>query len=222
MRSPPALRRTRIGPAGRAALHLLACCPHMPSDVLSILLGHRETVTTAQLLARLRRADVVRYQEVMLGPQLGRGRVRLWTLTALGRAFVGSGGPPILTSDARRMLYGEPERWRDPARQRGIPLLVASYRLLAAVAGSLERPVHVCAWEYPWIRTISPAAGGRRRHVRLPAAAVLQSEEAGASVTEALLLLPDIGTAPLASYRSALRTLVDRRRPADGVGCGSG
>src|SRR5947209_12604505 len=106
MRSPPAPSRgTRIGPAGRAALHLLACCPRMPTDVLGVLLGHREAVTTAQLLARLRRADLARYQEVMLGPQLGRRRVRLWMLTAAGRAFVAARRPVRPGGDARQMRY---------------------------------------------------------------------------------------------------------------------
>jgi len=50
------LRATRIGRSGRAALQLLACCPRMPTNVVGVLLGHRQAVTTAQLLARLRRA----------------------------------------------------------------------------------------------------------------------------------------------------------------------
>ena len=52
--SPKLWQRTRIGPSGRSALELLACCPRMPTDVLGVLLGHRQPVTTAQLLARLR------------------------------------------------------------------------------------------------------------------------------------------------------------------------
>jgi hypothetical protein len=109
-------------------------------------------------------------------------------------------------------LYGKPGRWRDPASQRGIPMLVACYRLLAAVASGLERPVHVCVWEYPWIRIITPTEDGRSRRVRLPAAAVLQSGQSEGGQAELLLLLPDVGTAPLASYRSTLRVLVDLRR----------
>src|SRR6266516_1682882 len=213
MRQSPTLwARTRVGPSGRAALELLACCPRMPADVVGVLLGHRQAVSTAQLLARLRRAELARYQEVMLGPQLGPRRVRLWTLTAEGRAFVAARGPARPGGDARQIRYGEPEGWRDPARQRGTPLLIACHRLLAAVASRLEPPVRVCIWEHPWIRTVAPTDAGRRRRVRLPAAAVLQSRPTQAGQAERLLLLPDVGTAPLASYRPALRALIDMRR----------
>ena len=48
--------------------------------------------------------------------------------------------------------------------------------------------------------------------MRLPAAAVLQSRRTQAGQAQRLLLLPDVGTAPLASYRPALRALIDMRR----------
>jgi hypothetical protein len=145
------------------------------TDVLGVLLGHRQTVTTAQLLSRLRRASLIQYQEVTLGPLLGPRPVRLWTLTAAGRALVATRGPVARAETSTQMQYGDPERRHDPARQRGIPLLVACYRLLAEVASGLDRPVRVCAWEHPWIRTIGPTDSSRRRRVRLPAGAVLQS-----------------------------------------------
>ena len=162
MTAPKQLRATRIGPSGRAALQLLACCPRMPTHVVGVLLGHRQAVTTAQLLARLRRAGLAQDQASRLGPLLGSRPVRLWTLTAEGRAFVASRGSASPPEDAGQMQYGEPERWRDPARQRDVPLLVACYRLLARVATGLDRPVHVSAWEHPWIRTIRPTERGRR------------------------------------------------------------
>jgi Replication-relaxation len=210
--SPKPRQRTRVGPSGRAALELLACCPRMPTDVLGVLLGHRQPVTTAQLLARLRGAGLARYEEVILGPRLGSRPVRLWSLSAAGRSFVATRRPATPDETARQLWYDEPERWRDPARQRGIPLLVACYRLLAGVASGLEPPVRVCTWEHPWIRTVAPTDAGRRRRVRLPAAAVLQSRRTEAGQAQRLLLLPDVGTAPLASYRPALRALIDMRR----------
>src|SRR5437870_4657417 len=172
---PKPVRRTRIGPAGRAALELLACCPRMPTDVMGTLLGHRQAVTTAQLLARLYRAGLARYQLSRLGPLLGSRPVRLWTLSAAGRALVATRGPVPLSKASAQIQYGEPERQRDPARQRGIPLLVACYRLLAEAACGLGRPVRVCAWEHPWIRTIASTDSSRRRRVRLPAGVVLRS-----------------------------------------------
>ena len=184
----------------------------MPTDVMTVLLGHRQAVTTAQLLARLRRAGLAHDQTARLGPLLGSRPVRLWTLTAAGRAFVASRGPSAHANDAFQKPYGEPERWRDPARQRDVPLLVACYRLLARVAAGVGQPVRVRAWEHPWIRTMTPTDGGRRRRIRLPAAAVLQSRQGGDEQPLRLLLLPDVGTAPLASYRPALQALIDMRR----------
>jgi hypothetical protein len=203
---------TRIGPAGRAALHLLACCPRMPTDVMAVLLGHRQRVTTAQLLARLRLARLAGYEGVELGPLLGSGPARLWSLTKAGRALIAGRGTATPNAVAPETCYGEPERWHDPAGGRGIPLLVACYRLLARVAGSLVGPVRVCSWEHPWIRTLAPPDGARRRHVRLPAAAVLQTQETDGGHWRAVLLLPDLGTAPLHSYRASLRALIDLRR----------
>src|SRR5207302_6318 len=113
-----------------------------------------------------------------------------------------------------QLPYGEPDCWRDPARQRDVPVLVAAYRLLAAVAVGLRRPVRVCAWEHPWVRTLAPARGGRRRRVRLPAAAVLVSRQADGERPLRLLLLPDVGTAPLISYRPTLQALIELRRTA--------
>jgi len=97
----------------------------------------------------------------------------------------------------------EPERWRDPSRQRDVPLLVACYRLLAQVATGLDRPVHVSAWEHPWIRIVRPTERGRRRRARaLPAPAALQSRQTDDERPLRLLLLPDVVTAPSAPHRA--------------------
>jgi hypothetical protein len=94
-------------------------------------------------------------------------------------------------------------------------MLVATYRLLTEVASGLERPVCVSAWEHPWIRTLKTPDGGRPRRVRLPAAATLINGEAVSEPEHRLLLLPDLGTAPLTSYKPALRGLIELRRAAD-------
>jgi len=149
----------------------------MPTHVVGVLLGHRQAVTTAQLLARLRRAGLARDQASRLGPLLGSRPIHLWSLTSAGRTFIATRDPALPPEDADQMQYGEPERWSDPARQRNVPLLVACYRLLAQVATGLDRPVQVSAWEHPWIRTIMPTERGRSRRARLPAAAVLHSRQ---------------------------------------------
>src|ERR1700737_4826374 len=111
MTAPKQLRAPRIGPSGRAALQLLACCPRMPTNVVGILLGHRHAVTTAQLLARLRRAGLAQDQSSRLGPLLGSRPVHLWTLTDGGRAFLAGRRTPQTPERGGRMPYGEPQLW---------------------------------------------------------------------------------------------------------------
>src|SRR6266542_4595543 len=50
--------RMRVGPSGRAALLLLACCPRLPTDVVASLLRLRHTRSAGQLLLRLRTAGL--------------------------------------------------------------------------------------------------------------------------------------------------------------------
>src|SRR5947209_6646968 len=169
---------TRIGPSGRAALHLLACCPRMPTDIVAVVLGMRYARSAAQLLARLRSARLAQYRVTRLGPLLGSRPVRLWTLTPAGQAVLTSRGlAPSLQDDAR-LPYGCPERWRETARQRDVPMLIAAYQLLGEVVGNLRQSVHIAAWEHPWIRTLPPAEAGRGRRLRLPAAAMLVARHA--------------------------------------------
>jgi hypothetical protein len=180
----------------------------MPTEVIGSLLGHRQTVTTAQLLARLHRAGLVEHRQFNLGPLLGARPTRLWSLSTAGRVALDRRGP--LAPKDSRLPYGEPERRPDPVRQKAIPLLVACYRLFAQVASGLERPVQVCAWESPWVRTTTSTGSRRMRRVRVPAAVVLRSGPPGVTPSR-FLLLPDVGTTPVASFRPLLRALVDLR-----------
>lgn len=210
----PATRR-RLGPSGRAALHLLACCPRVPTDVVASLLRVRHARSAAQLLLRLRIAGLTDYETVRPGPLVGSGSVRLWMLTPAGHAVLRERvlAPP---EEARSQLpYGEPAKCRDVARQRDVPMLVATYRLLASVVRELDRPVRIAAWEHPWIRTLRQTGTGRARQVRLPAAAVLIQQDAARGALQRLLLLPDVGTLPMASYRPALRGLIELRETSD-------
>lgn len=215
----PATRR-RLGPSGRAALHLLACCPRVPTDVVASLLRLRHARSAAQLLLRLRIAGLTDYETVRPGPLVGSGSVRLWTLTPAGHAVLGARrlAPP---AEARsRLPHGAPAKCRDVARQGGVPMLVATYRLLAGVVGGLDQAVRISAWEHPWIRTLRQTGTGRARQVRLPAAAALVhgTQDADGGALQRLLLLPDVGTLPVASYRPALRGLIELRETSDADG----
>jgi hypothetical protein len=219
-------RPPRIGPAGRAALELLERCPRMPTDVLGVMLRHRQSVTTAQLLARLSRAGLVQYKKVSLGPLLGSRPVRVWTLTAAGDTVVSDQSRAVCRA-VGGPLSVKPAPRREQIGQRSMPLLVGCYRLLAEVVRGLNGPVRVSAWEYPWIRRIAPRClvdehvdaapspgSARMRRVRLPAAVVLESSQPECRPLS-FVLLPDLGTAPFASYRPALEALLHLRRAAD-------
>jgi hypothetical protein len=113
------------------------------------------------------------------------------------------------------MPYGRPARWPDVVRQRNTPMLVSTYRLLAQITRGMDRPVRVAAWEHPWIRTLAQTETARARHVQLAAAAVLMQRNLDGEQPQGLLLLPDLGTLPVASYRSLLRRLIELRQAKD-------
>lgn len=202
---------TRIGPSGRAAFQLLACCPRIPTDVVGVLLRLQHARSAAQLLLRLRTAGLAQYETVRPGPVVGSRVIRLWTLTTAGRAILGKRGL-VPSEEAIGLLpYSRPARWHNAARQRDVPMLVVVYRLLACVVHASDRPVRVGAWERPWIR-VTLSQSGRARHVRLPAAAVLIQDDGYSEQPQSVLLLPDVGTIPVASFRPVLRGLIELRQ----------
>ena len=135
--------RQRIGPSGRAALQLLACCPRVPTDVVGVLLGMGHTRSAAQLLLRLRTAGLAHYKTVRPGPMVGPRSVRLWTLTTAGHAIVSPRGLAPSSDERAHLQDGKPEHRRDAARQRDVPMQIVVYRLLARIVGSLDRPMRI-------------------------------------------------------------------------------
>ena len=212
-RRSPSPSTVRLGPASRAALQLLACCPRIPTDVLADLLGSAQPRSTRKLLARLRAAGLARTEPSTLPPLLGGRTARLWSLTDRGRDVVAERGLGPSAADVARLPYGTPDR-PQPATSQATPLLLAAYRALAALAVTMQPRPRVRAWEQPWARSFRAPRTGGRRHVRLPAAAVL---EAGSSTLLPVLLLPDLGTAPVASYRPAVAGLLALREVVPGA-----
>ena len=86
--------------------------------------------------------------------------------------------------------------------------------MLGTVVSALNQHVRVVAWEHPWVRSFRPDGQTRLRHARLPAAAVLVlgDETMRAARFVQVLLLPDLGTAPVARHRPLLRTLLQLRQ----------
>ena len=134
---------TRLGPAARAALQLLACCPRLPTDVVAALLRMRHTRSAAQLLRCLRTAGLAHYEASRPGPLVGSRAVRLWTLTPDGQALLTKRGLALEAQADGLLPHGRPARRPDTARQRDVPMLVAAYRLLAHVVRGLDQPVRL-------------------------------------------------------------------------------
>jgi hypothetical protein len=165
--TPPDATSSRLGPSGRAALQLLACCPRIPTDVVGVLLGMRHASSAAQLLVRLQNADLVQAETTKPGPLLGIRSVRLWSLSAVGRTIVLARGIGLIPKEQARLPFGGPGTSRDPRRQPDVPLLIVAYRLLGVVASGLNQHVRVVAWEHPWVRSFRPDGQTRLRHARL-------------------------------------------------------
>ncbi|MDQ6670319.1 MAG: replication-relaxation family protein [Chloroflexota bacterium] len=193
----------------------MARCPHIPTDVVASLLRIRRVRSAAQLLLRLRTAGLTKYEKVQPGPLVESKVVRLWTLTPAGRAIVSARGLAIPLSARGSLPYEQFARRRGEVRPRNMAMLVVAYRLLGSVVRELDRSVRVAAWEHPWIRTLTRAKTGRARHVRLPAAAALIQDNSDGRQPRGLLLLPDLGTTPVALYRPVLRGLIDLAHASD-------
>ncbi|MDQ6672316.1 MAG: replication-relaxation family protein [Chloroflexota bacterium] len=204
---------TRLGPSGRVALQLLARCSRMPTDVVGDMMRMRHARSAAQLLLRLRAAGLADYETSRPGPLVGSRTVRLWSLTPAGRALLPA--PGLASAEHGLLPYGSAARSLGMARRRSLPMLTIVYRLLAHIVRDLDQPVCVAAWEHPWIRTLGRAETGRAHHVRLPAAATLLQDTVVGEQPRGLLLLPDLGTLPVASYRPVLRRLIELRRARD-------
>jgi hypothetical protein len=196
-----------LGPAAQAMVQLLACCPRIPTDVIYQLLAPKHPGSIRQLLARLRVAGIVRMETVAPGILLGSRSVRLWSLTTAGLAGLGEHEAVVLAAVLDRIPYGAPDRPRDPVRQ-AVPTLLAAYRALGAFVLEMGSRPRILSWEQPWVRSLATPRSNQIHHVRLPAAAVLAAD----SVLVPVLLLPDIGSAPVVSYRTLLKRLLELRR----------
>ena len=139
---------------------------------------------------------------------LGDRRLGLWSIAEPGRRALRGGGEPA----------DEEQPWRARRNPRGgdrqVPLRIASYRLLAwylAETREHGRAVALRGWEWPWVREYREAGQQKGTTVRLPAAAdiaPLGDHECGVMSSRRILLLPDLGTAPVTRYRELVRRVV--------------
>jgi hypothetical protein len=209
---------SRLSSAARDALRILAWCPLAPVDVIARLTHAGHTVSTRQLLARLRNAGLAQDERVVLGPLLGSRPLALWSLTDDGWALLRQEGLVPTPQAFASTPLGHSEGTRGPRRARATPALVATYRLLAGLVVTARndgQALRLVSFEHPWTRTFRAPNRDRISQVRLPGCALLSAESDGASSPLPLiLLLPDLGTAPVASYGAVPRGLIALRQTA--------
>jgi hypothetical protein len=207
-------RRAR---SATAALRLLKMCPSLPVDTVRHLAGFQSSGGAYGRLEKLRHAGLADVRYVDLGYLVSDRPIGLWDITETGlRTISGLITEPLPDGNETRLYAAGVRGCRKAARTSTLTTRVAAYRLLAYVLAESRRGgqiYDVCAWEHPWVRIVSSPDGGRVR-VELPAVATLALRgtcEEGATAGGdpiTIVLVPDLGAAPVMRYREMLRRLV--------------
>jgi hypothetical protein len=201
--------RARPGRSGMAALRILDMCPLLPVDAFRHIAGFRSIGGAYRRLEKLRRAGLAEMERAELGYLLADGPLGLWSITEHGQRLFGE-----VSCAHRRAL--DPRGPRKPPRgEPSLTTRVAAYRLLAflvAEGNADGRKVELCAWEHPWVRTVCSPEQRNPLRVQLPAGAVLAGGEMGGECARPagrirVVLVPDLGAAPITRYREMLRRL---------------
>lgn len=222
----PGRRRVMAGPSrsATAALRILQTCPLLPVDAFRYLAGFRSTGGAHGRLEKLRQAGLADVQRVDLGYLVSDRPIGLWEITEEGlRALNGATAEPLAHGNGTRLHAPPARRWRRAHRSTKLATRVAAYQLLAYLVGQWQRDgqlVDLSTCEHPWVRSVRSPAGAMLR-VQLPAIAVLALREiceegdtaGGQRIT--IVLVPDLGAAPVARYREMLRRLLAYREGSD-------
>jgi len=182
----------------RKVLSLLARLPFVPARVLGEVLGGSSPSAIYRRLRLLEERGLARPLRVPRQGTHGGRPLALWQLTPDGQRL-------LAPSDRGRLGRRLP---------RQLPRLVATYELLGALAAGLSTDgtcIALEALETPWRRVASERSG--LRSVELPAAALLAAPSGGTRPTS-VLLLPDLGWAPVTLHRRRLASLVALRAAA--------
>jgi hypothetical protein len=210
---------SRPGRSATEALRVLAICPLLPVDAFRHLAGLRSTGGAYRRLANLRRAGLAEVERAELGYLIAERPCGLWSITGHGRRVLEGASaerPNERTSvDNPGLRIASPR----PGRFRGKNLtsLVIAYRLLVFLVaeGSADgQKVDVCSWEQPWVRTIRFLEERKELHLRVAAGAVLIVRNNSAEIDvvcserKTVVLVPDLGAAPVVRHREMLRRLL--------------
>jgi len=208
-REPPAQdNRLRLRTGALRALAVLDACPMLPVDAFAPMVGLASRSGAYQQLARLRSRGLAEVRREDLGFVVGAHR-GLWSITELGSRVLRDATPL-----GKRDRPDNVTRLRKRLVNRHLPLRVACYRLLAWFLVEERAQGNVLAtrgWEWSRGSEFRLTEHGSSVRVRLPAAAHVSSPDGThpiLSSSRRVLLLPDLGTAPVARYGELLRRVI--------------
>jgi hypothetical protein len=202
------------------ALSVLNMCPLVPVDAFMHLVGLTSQSSAYQQLARLRHAGLADARRVDPGYLVGERRLGCWMITDKGRQTLELAACARLVEQEAIVREGRGARGpHGLARisQHDLPLLIATYRLPAAVVverSARGHAVELTSFEWPWVRGWRSVADDKLLQVNVRAGVTLSACEEGSESGPPreqlahVLLVPDLGTAPIAHYREMLRRLL--------------
>lgn len=197
-----ALASIQSKPADRDLLLLLTRLPLVDVWVLQQLTGLDGPASLYRRVSRLRETRLI---GVIQPPIYPNHSPRLLYLTDLGLATVALDQQVDLRHlAARRHLRGHDLLALTPHLSQ----LLATYELLAGLAGIKREQPKLLAWERPWRRRFHRLTAKRPGTVTLPAFAALSWDDHAYT----FLLLPDRGTVPLSLYRPTIDHLLAYRQ----------
>jgi DNA-binding MarR family transcriptional regulator len=188
--------------AERETLVTLIRMPLATVKLLEQLDGLRGGAAVYRRIARLRAAGLVAELRPPIQP---RHSPRLLYVTDLGLATIAICQHLDPVEIARSFRVRGPDLL---GRLPGLPTLLASHRLLGAIAMAGSGWPRLLAWEQPCRRQFRRPTAKAKSRLELPARAVLAWDDQRA----AYLLVPDRGTSHLRAYRPMLYQLDALRR----------
>lgn len=181
-----------------AMLHLVARLPFLEAATIGPLVGLGGGGHLYRRLGRLAAMHLIDFICPVLQP---RRNSRLFYLTDLGLATLAVFRQVDPTELARRNRL----RSRDLLeRMPRLPLLLACYEILAALALSRPEAPRLRVWECPWRRRFQPATVKEPVRISVPAGVTLAWDDSAISC----LLLPDLGGSPVRAFRATLDRLI--------------
>jgi len=196
-------------PSDHHFLWALALLPLVPTKVLEPIFRLRGRTVVYRSATRLAEAGLI---DAILPPVSAGSSSRLYYLTDLGLAALALHRRVDVAELARRYhLRGADLVSLLP----GLPYLMATYDLLAALADSGSVWPSWVGWRRPWRCRLQPLTARTPIPLSLPAYAAFSLD----GETRHYCLLPDVGDVPIQAYRPTLGYLYALQRVEQSRGC---